>query len=87
MKYDRAMAAIQNIKKVVRRQVTPTMTIYVARRFGRDVILTNGPNGGTFIDYTPTQEDMRADDWQISEEIPDPNMPGLDLYYEKKWIE
>lgn len=56
MTYDEAMNVVyRNGKQVVTR-----LDMRVAWRFGRAVILGSG---NTFIDYTPTEDDMRATDW------------------------
>jgi hypothetical protein len=59
MTYDEAM-------KVIHRTEKPTVSrpgMPVGWRFGRPVLLGSG---NTFIDYTPTEADMRATDWSIS---------------------
>ena len=61
MRYSEAM---QTIRKNGRRVVVRN-GMRIGWRFGREVVLT-GPT--RFIDYTPTYEDMQADDWQVEVE-------------------
>lgn len=61
MQYSEAMASI---RKNGRRIVTRPGGLRVAWRFGREVTLTGET---TFIDYTPTDVDMGADDWQVEQ--------------------
>lgn len=65
MRYEQAMGVIdKSPKRLVGRQSAPKMRI--TWRFGRVVMLCAVPS---FIDYTPTQGDMCADDWyEILEE-------------------
>lgn len=62
MTYDEAVQAIRDTRVTVTRDAGPA-TLRVARRFGRVVALTGG---GRFIDYTPTADEYRATDWQIT---------------------
>jgi hypothetical protein len=58
MTYDEAMASVyRNGKATVGRA-----GMRIAWRFGRAVVLTIG---NRFIDYTPTEDDMNAVDWQF----------------------
>lgn len=58
MTYDEAMAVIRRTES----RVVSRAGLRVGWRFGRPVLLTGGRR---FVDYTPTEEDMRADDWEL----------------------
>ncbi len=63
MTYDDAMKLIRRNGKVT----VGLNEMRVAWRFGRPVRLTGGrspfPADSTFIDYTPTRDDMQSTDW------------------------
>ncbi len=58
MTYDQAMAAVRRGATATR----PGVGFEVARRFGHPVLLGKGDR---HIAYTPTREDMTADDWLL----------------------
>jgi hypothetical protein len=62
MTYDDAMAAIRGPGTKHVRVFRPGLPGPVALRFGYPAILTSVH---THIAYTPTAEDMAADDWRI----------------------
>ncbi len=48
---------------------TGSPEIRVAYRFGEPVLLNSDPTAKrAWVAYTPTQEDMRADDWEVHDE-------------------
>jgi TRAP-type C4-dicarboxylate transport system permease large subunit len=53
--------AMHHIHRSEKRAVTRG-GMRIVWRFGRPVILTGGSR---FIDYTPTETDMRAADWEV----------------------
>ena len=61
MTYEEAMQAIRNQRTIVARDSLPEMRI--TRRFGRPVMLAESPS---YFDWTPTRDDMLADDWRIA---------------------
>jgi hypothetical protein len=62
MTYDEAMARLRGPGSRRRRVTRPGLPgLGVALRFGAPAILT-GPH--RHVSYTPTREDMAADDWQ-----------------------
>jgi hypothetical protein len=61
MNYEDAMAHINRREsRIVGRESAPRM--HISWRFGRTVMLMRVPR---FVDYTPTDDDMRADDWRV----------------------
>lgn len=75
MRYALAMGLVTG-KRTAARPSNPE--ICVAYRFGAHVLLNAEPTGPAYISWTPTEQDMKAEDWNVREPDGTPVAPVYD---------